>query len=70
MKYKTLREIPAPVQLRMKIRPNDEPVVPSHKVICKQCDSKCWESDSMGEFGKFGTVICDDCIHTLAQDPQ
>lgn len=70
MKFKTLRQIPPPIQLRMKVRENDDVVVPSHKVTCKQCDSECWESDSMGEFGKYGTTICDDCLHELAKNEQ
>lgn len=68
MKYASLKKIPPPVQLRMKVRDGDETVVPSHKVTCKQCGHECWESDSMSEFGKFGTVICDDCLHELAKE--
>lgn len=67
MKYEALKEIPAPIQLRMKVREDDKTLVPSHKVTCKQCNSECWESDTMSEFGKFGTTICDDCLHELAQ---
>lgn len=68
MRYTNIKRIPPPIQLRWKVRDGDETVVPSHKVICKQCDSECWESDTMEEFGKFGTVICDDCMHDLAKE--
>ncbi len=70
MKYKNIKELPAPIQVRMKKREGDEVVVPSHVVTCKQCEGECWESDSMGEFGKYGTTICDDCLHELVQDEQ